>query len=55
MVSEYDIDVFVKYKPSSEIFEKSDLESGWNIISKKSLEIVAKAIILRLFFVNLLY
>ena len=43
MVSEYDIDVFVKYKPSSEVFEKSDLESGWNIISKKSLEIVAKS------------
>ncbi len=43
MVSEFDVDVFVKYKPSSSTFEASDLESGWNIVSKKSLSLVAEA------------
>ncbi|OUU62651.1 MAG: hypothetical protein CBC22_03940 [Alphaproteobacteria bacterium TMED62] len=42
MISEYDIDVFVKYKPSSLKVDYNELESGWNIISKKSLKLVAE-------------
>ena len=42
MVSEYDIDVFIKYSSSSNKFVSSQQESGWNIISEKSLELVAK-------------
>ena len=42
MVSEYDIDVFIKYSPSSSKFISNQLESGWNIISEKSLELVAE-------------
>lgn len=42
MVSEYDIDVFIKYSPSSNKFDTNQQESGWNIISEKSLELVAK-------------
>ena len=41
MVSEFEIDVFTKYKPSSLEYNEKDLESGWNIISHKSLELVA--------------
>ena len=43
MVNEYDIDVFVKYRPSKVIYKETDLESGWNIISKKSLELFAES------------
>lgn len=43
LVSDYDIDVFIKYKPSSVDYEEDELESGWNIISYKSLEAAAKA------------
>ena len=42
MVNEYDIDVFVKYRKSNENHVESDLESGWNIISKRSLELFAE-------------
>ena len=42
MVSEYDIDVFVKYKYSSIEYDQSKIESGWNIISIQSLDLVAK-------------
>ena len=41
LINEYDIDVFIKYKKSSKSYIESDLESGWNIISKKSLELFA--------------
>ncbi len=41
MVSEFEIDVFTKYKPSSLEYNEKDLESGWNIISNKSLELAA--------------
>jgi trans-aconitate methyltransferase len=42
MVSEYDIDVFVKYSDSNVKFDPNRLESGWNIISEKSLRLVAE-------------
>jgi len=42
MISDYDIDVFVKYAPSSSHYNKDNMESGWNIISKKSLSLVCK-------------
>jgi len=42
MINEFDIDTFVKYSNSNSIYDASELESGWNIISKKSLELVAK-------------
>ena len=42
MISDYDIDVFVKYKPSGEQFNENKLESGWNILSEKSLSLVAE-------------
>ena len=42
MVSEYDIDVFVKYSDSSVKFDANKLEYGWNIISEKSLRLVAE-------------
>lgn len=42
MVNEFDIDVFIKYKPSSINPDLESLESGWNIISLKSLNEVAK-------------
>ncbi len=41
LINEYDIDVFIKYKKSSKSYIEKDLESGWNIISKKSLELFA--------------
>ena len=41
MVSEFDVDVFVKYKPSSLESGLDELENGWNIISSKSLSEVA--------------
>ena len=41
LVNEYDIDVFVKYKPSSSNLNVDELESGWNIVSQKSLELVS--------------
>ena len=43
MISEFDIDVFVKYKPSSLESDLDELENGWNIISFKSLSEVAKS------------
>ena len=43
MVSEFDVDVFIKYKPSSINPNLENLESGWNIISLKSLNDVAEA------------
>tara|TARA_B100000989_G_scaffold293195_1_gene270202 strand:+ start:323 stop:1027 length:705 start_codon:yes stop_codon:yes gene_type:complete len=39
LINEYDIDVFIKYRPSSDNYIETELESGWNIISKKSLEL----------------
>jgi len=42
MFSDFDIDVFVKYKPSGEFSKDEVLESGWNILSMSSLKIVAK-------------
>jgi len=42
MVSDYDYDVFVKHKPSSSKMDNADLELGWNIISKKTLELVCE-------------
>ena len=42
MLSEYDIDVFIKYSSSSKKFVSNQQESRWNIISEKSLELVAK-------------
>tara|TARA_B100001939_G_scaffold347801_1_gene370684 strand:- start:592 stop:1287 length:696 start_codon:yes stop_codon:yes gene_type:complete len=42
MINEYDIDVYVKYASSSSSFNTKDLENGWNIISKKSIEMVCK-------------
>ncbi len=42
MVSEFDIDVFVKYAPSSKQYNSNSLESGWNIISEKSLQLVSE-------------
>ena len=41
MVSEFDVDVMIKYKVSSLDPNLDDLESGWNIISEKSLSLVA--------------
>jgi trans-aconitate methyltransferase len=43
MVSEFDIDVIIKYKKSSLDVEYSNYESGWNVISEKSLSLVADA------------
>ena len=43
MVSEYDVDIIIKHKSSSLNVDISDLESGWNIISEKSLSLVASA------------
>jgi hypothetical protein len=43
MISEADVDVFVKYSPSSSSFNEERLESGWNIISEKSLGLVCSA------------
>lgn len=43
MVSEFDVDVVIKYKHSSMDFDVSSLESGWNILSEKSLSLVAEA------------
>ena len=42
MINNFDIDTFVKYKPSSGIFRSEDLESGWNIFSKKSLQLICE-------------
>ena len=42
MISEYDIDVFVKYSPLLAGVEPNELESGWNIISQKSLSLVVE-------------
>ena len=42
MISEYDIDVFVKYSPSDDAYKADNLESGWNIISEKSLRLVVE-------------
>ena len=43
MVSEFDIDVVIKYKNSSLNLDENSLESGWNIISEKSLSLVVDA------------
>ena len=43
MVSEFDVDVVIKYKNSSLDEDVHSLESGWNIISEKSLSLVADA------------
>ena len=40
MISDYEIDVFIKYC-KSDSYHKKNLESGWNIISKKSLSLAA--------------
>ena len=42
LVNEYDIDVFIKYRTSKDSYVETDLEQGWNIISKKSLELFAE-------------
>ena len=41
MVSEFDVDVVIKYKESSLDSNLAGLESGWNIVSEKSLSLVA--------------
>ena len=38
MFNEYDLDVFIKYKHSYEAME-AGLESGWNIVSQKSISL----------------
>ncbi len=43
MVSEFDIDVIIKYKTSSLDSNLGSYESGWNVISEKSLSLVAGA------------
>ena len=43
MVSEFDVDVFIKYKTASLNVEENEFESGWNIISESSLSMVAEA------------
>jgi 2-polyprenyl-3-methyl-5-hydroxy-6-metoxy-1,4-benzoquinol methylase len=43
MISEFDVDVIIKYKHSSLDFHEDSLESGWNIVSEKSLAFVAEA------------
>ena len=42
LVNEYDIDVFIKYRASKDNYEEKDLEQGWNIISRKSLDLFAE-------------
>ena len=42
MINDYDIDVFVKYNPSGKQFNENKLQSGWNILSEKSLSLVAE-------------
>jgi SAM-dependent methyltransferase len=42
MISQYDIDVWVKYAPSSATYQEDELESGWNIISEKSLRLASE-------------
>tara|TARA_B100000401_G_C52665981_1_gene652408 strand:+ start:180 stop:851 length:672 start_codon:yes stop_codon:yes gene_type:complete len=42
MVSDYEIDVFIKYAPSNVEFCEDKLQSGWNIISKRSLALAAE-------------
>ena len=42
MISDYDVDVFVKYAPSDKQFSEDKLESGWNILSEKSLSLVSE-------------
>jgi predicted TPR repeat methyltransferase len=42
MISDYDIDVFVRYSASSAGAKPHELESGWNIISQKSLSLVVE-------------
>ncbi len=42
MINEYDIDVHIKYAPSSANYNEEVLENGWNIISQKSLSLVCK-------------
>lgn len=42
MISEYDIDVFIKYIPSSANYKEDNLKNGWNIISEKSLQLVCE-------------
>ena len=42
MLSEYDIDVFIKYSSSSKKFVSNQQESRWKIISEKSIELFAK-------------
>ena len=43
MVSEFDIDIIIKYKNSSLEANLDSYESGWNVISEKSLSLVAVA------------
>ena len=42
LISEYDIDVIVKHAPSSHQYSVDNLESGFNIISEKSLGLVCR-------------
>ena len=42
MISEYDIDVYVKYSRSAKVFDEKNVETGWNILSKKSLALAAQ-------------
>ena len=42
MISKFDYDIFVKYASSTErAFSSRELESGWNIISEKSLKFIS--------------
>lgn len=42
MISDYEIDVFIKYSSSKNHFNKTELQSGWNILSQKSLSLAAE-------------
>ena len=43
MISDYEYDIFVKYSASRLIFSSNNLESGWNIISRKTLNLICES------------
>tara|TARA_B110000027_G_C16028266_1_gene259565 strand:- start:185 stop:880 length:696 start_codon:yes stop_codon:yes gene_type:complete len=43
MISDYEYDIFVKYSPSRLIFSSNNLEPGWNIISRKTLNLICES------------
>ena len=42
MINEHEIDIFIKYSRSSDSYNVNELESGWNVISEKSLSLVCQ-------------